>query len=111
MIYRSEDIKTTPDGRTWLIDKDGGGNNKRIHLLSDGSYTTIEQVCQKAKVSPDTARVRLAKGNDPVKVFAKLHERRSEWRKHIKIKSRITPEEEKKKMIDDELRHLMLSFK
>jgi len=112
MTFHSKDIKTTPDGRMWLIDPSGNGRNKRIYKLSDGTYTTIDEVMQKVKgMSIDTARIRLSKTNDPEKIYAKMHERRSEWRQHIKIKSRITPEQEKEKMILDELNHLLYSFK
>ena len=104
MLFRSEDVYTGSDGRLWLKDKTGQGRHARVYLLSDDSYTTVEEVMKSTGLCLPTVRLRLYNSNDREKVFAKKHQKNSEWKSHVKRKK-------KKQRIDDPMVRLMLTFK
>jgi len=104
MIYHSKDIMTGADGRTWLIDHTGRGRNERLYLLSDGTYASVADVIKITKLPAATVRLRLYKSDRPEVIFAKRHDKKSEWKTHHKLKN-------KKQKIDDPMVRLLLSFK
>jgi len=104
MPHLSENIITGVDGRQWLRDKTGRGRNERLYLLSDGTYTTVSEVCKKTNLPAPTVRLRLYKSNDIDRVYSQRHAKKSTWKTHVKL-------EKKKQRIEDPMVKLMLSFK